>query len=130
MVALTAACGQTGAHKEAPTPSPVFVYCPQASPSYLLVVTPGSDCRELVAGKDYADGRVIIGVRDGTSDADLQGALVAYHATVLGSNLPAAQRLLQVPAGTVPEAVVGLARYPFVTFAQPDLLQHPDQSVT
>ena len=132
VVAVLAACGQAGAQQEAPTPSPVlvFVFCPQASPSYLLVVTPGSDCRELVAGRDYAEGRVIIGVRDGTSDADLREALAAYHATVVASGLPSAQRLLQVPVGTVPQAVVGLARYPFITFAQPDLFQHPDQSVT
>lgn len=128
---LLAACGQAGAQREAPTPSPdlLFVFCPQSSPPYLLVEAPRSDCRELVAGRDYADGRVIIGVRDGTPDADLERALAAYRASVLSAG-PSGRRLLQVPVGTVPRAVVGLARYPFITFAQPDLLQQPDGSVT
>ena len=130
--AVLTACAQTGARAQPPTssPGPLFVYCPQQSPSYLLVAAAGSGCRELLAGRDYADGRVIIGVREGTSDADLQRALAAYRAAVLTSGPPAGERVLRVPAGTVPEAVVGLARYPFITFAQPDLLQHPDQSVT
>ena len=132
LAAVLTACAQTGARQEAPTPSPNlhFVYCPQASPSYLLVETARSDCRELSAGQDYAEGRVIIGVREGTADTDLARALAAYHATALAAGLPAGERLLEVPAGTVPQAVVGLASYPFITFAAPDLLQHPDHSVT
>lgn len=129
---LTLACGSAGAKQEAPTPSQqsVFVFCPGATPAYLLVDAPRNDCRTLVAGKDYADGRVLIGVKAGTSDADLQTALAAYHATEVAVQPAAGQRVLQVPKGTVPEAVVGLARYAFITFAQPDLLQQPDQSVT
>jgi hypothetical protein len=72
---------------------------------------------------------VLIGVKEATTEADLQGALAAYHASVLSTPAPG-QRLLGVPAGTVPEAVVGLAGYPFITFAQPDLLEHPEQPVT
>ena len=132
VAAFLTACAQPGARQEAPTPSPnlLFVHCPQASPAYLLVETGRGDCQELVAGRDYAEGRVIIGVRDGTAEADLERALAAYHATILTSGLPAGERLLEVPAGTVPRAVVGLGAYPFITFAAPDLLQHPDQSTT
>ena len=130
-VVFMTGCGQAGGGSAGPTPSQkgLFVYCAGSTPPYLLVVAPGSGCRELRPGVDYADGRVLIGVKEATSEADLQGALAAHHASVLSAPAPA-QRLLQVPAGTVPEAVVGLAGYPFITFAQPDLLQHPDQSAS
>lgn len=84
----------------------------------------------LVAGMDYADGRVLVGVKAGTADPDLRRALDAFHATVIASDPGAGRLTLAVPAGAVPDTVVGLERYPFITFAQPDLLQHPDQSVT
>ena len=125
------ACGQAAAPMEATTPSPktVFLSCPGDSPPYVLAEAPKPGCRELVAGADYADGRVLVGVRGGTSDAELDRGLATFHAAVV-SRPAAGRRLLTVPAGAVPQAVVGLARYPFITFAQPDLLQHPDQPVT
>jgi hypothetical protein len=130
-VVFMTGCGQAGGGPAGPTPSQktLFVYCAGGTPAYVIVEAPSSGCRELRAGVDYADGRVLIGFKESTSNADLQGALAAHQASVLSTPAPG-QRLLQVPPGTVPDAVVGLARYPFITFAQPDLLQHPDQSTS
>lgn len=127
-----AACGSAGAQPQAPTEGQrtVFLFCPEQTPPYLVAGAPRSGCRVLVAGTDYAEGRVLIGVKAGTADAGLQRALDAYRATVVESDPGGGSLTLAVPAGTVPDAVVGLASYPFITFALPDLLQHPHQSVT
>lgn len=105
-----------------------FFFCPGATPPYVLAAGPSNGCRALSAGTDYADGRVIVGIEPGTSGADLGSALAAYHASAVGSPSASGQLVLQVPDGSVPSAVVGLERYPFITFAQPDLLQHVDQT--
>lgn len=138
---LCAACGATSGNLQAVTPSAssagnsqaVFVECSAAagaSATYALVDAPASGCRELIAGRDYADGRVIVGLKPGTTESELSQTLTAYHATVISSQPALADRVLAVPAGSVPQAVVGLARYPFVAFAAPDMLNHIDQSKT
>jgi len=129
---LAVACGSPAGRTEEPTPTtarqPTFAKCPGATPAYVLVDVPPSGCRVLEAGTDYADGRVLIGLRPGATDADLAPDLARYQATVLSSGPAEGQRVLGVPGGTVPEAVVGLERSPAVAYAQPDLLEHVDQS--
>jgi hypothetical protein len=67
---------------------------------------------------------VIVGLQPGATDDQLRPALAAYRATI-ASSLPAlAEKVLLVPPGTVPQAVTGLARYPFIAFASPDLIEH------
>jgi hypothetical protein len=128
---LVAACGGSAVVKPSPQGGGqgVFVVCTEyGTPHYAVVQAPDANCKELVAGRDFADGRVIIGVRPGTSDADVGAALSAYHATVISTMPSLGDRVLSVPSGSVPEAVVGLARYPFITFAAPDLLEHTTTS--
>jgi hypothetical protein len=130
---LIAGCGSSGARQGAPAGGNqgVFVVCTGSAagtPTYAIVETPGSGCRALVVGKDYADGRVIIGLQPGTTDEQLSPALVDYRATVIASHPELGDRVLQVPNGSVPQAVVGLARYPFIAFAQPDMIAHTNQA--
>jgi len=107
----------------------MFVTCPgDGGPRYAIVKTPTSGCTELVAGRDFADGRVIIGLKPGTTDAELEPVLASYHAAVISSVPALGDRILAVPKGTVPEAVVGLAGYSFISFAAPDLLAHTTAS--
>ena len=133
MVAVLAvACGSPAGRQEEPTPTtarePIFAMCRGATPAYVLVdVAPGG-CRALEVGTDYADGRVLIGLRPGATDADVAPDLARYHATVLSSGPAEGQRVLAVPGGTVPQAVVGLERSPAVGYAQPDLLEHVDHT--
>ena len=84
--------------------------------------------KNLVAGRDYADGRVIVGLKAGTTDAQLSQALAAYHATVISSQPALGHRVLAVPDGSVPQAVVGLPTYRVVSCAAPDMLNHVDPS--
>ena len=126
---LLAGCGSAAAPAPAPAPGSrgQFVSCTgagKAPAGYAILDSPGPDCKPLVVGEDYADGRVIVGLKPGTGDAQLGPALTAYSATVISSQPSLGDRVLSVPKGTVPEAVVGLARYPFVLFAAPDLLAH------
>jgi len=129
---LAVACGSPAGRQEEPTPTtakqPIFAMCRGATPAYVLVDVPPSGCRQLEAGTDYADGRVLIGLRPGATDEDVAPDLARYHATVISSGPAAGQRVLAVPGGTVPQAVVGLERSPAVAYAQPDLLEHVDQS--
>lgn len=136
---VCAACGASG-HPEGVQPvsptssasitSGTFVQCSAAggTSTYAIVSAPSAGCRELVAGRDYADGRLIVGLKPGATDAELSRALAAYHATVISSQPALSDRVLAVPVGTVPEAVVGLSTYPFIAFAAPDMLNHVDPS--
>ena len=100
---LIVGCGSTSAPAPAPGNRGQFVSCPDG---YAIKGSPGPDCKPLVAGQDYADGRVIIGLKPGTSEAQLGSALVAYQATVISSQPSLGDRVLMVPKGTVPQAVV------------------------
>jgi hypothetical protein len=73
---------------------------------------------------------VIIGLKPGTTDAQLEQALAAYEATVISSQPTLGDRVLEVPKGSVPRAVVGLVHYSFIAFAAPDLIAHIDQNKT
>ena len=129
---LAVACGSPAGRQEEPTTTtarqPIFAMCRGATPAYVLVDVAPSGCRVLEVGTDYADGRVLIGLRPGATDADVAPDLARYHATVLSSGPAEGQRVLAVPGGTVPQAVVGLERSPAVAYAQPDLLEHVDHS--
>jgi hypothetical protein len=140
---LISGCGSSAAPQPASVPAPqpapgggnrgTFVTCSGAgagAAGYAIVDAPGADCRPLVAGQDYADGRVIIGLKPGTTDAQLGEALAAYHATVVSSQPTLGDRVLAVPNGSVPQAVVGLAHYSFIAFAAPDMIAHIDQNKT
>ena len=129
---LAVACGSPAGRQEEPTPTtgrqPIFAMCRGATPAYVLVDVPPSGCRVLEAGADYADGRVLIGLHPGATDADVAPDLARYHARILSSGPAEGLRVLSVPGGTVPQAVVGLERSPAVAYAQPDLLEHVDHS--
>jgi fervidolysin-like protein len=136
---LSSGCGSSGAPQPASVPAHgggnrgTFVACSGAAggaPGYAIVDAPGADCRPLVAGQDYADGRVIIGLKPGTTDAQLDQALADYKATVVSSQPTLGDRVLAVPNGSVPQAVVGLAHYSFIAFAAPDMIAHIDQNKT
>ena len=132
---LAVGCGSDGARQAAPTPGNqgTFVVCaptPAGGPSYAIMQAPASGCHELVVGRDFAEGRVIIGLKAGTTDDQLGVALKEFRATVVASHPTLGDRVLAVPRGSVPQAVVGLARYPFIAFAQPDMLGHTNQSNT
>jgi hypothetical protein len=73
-------------------------------------------------GVDFADGRVIIGLKPGVTEAEIAPALAVYQATVISSMPRLGQKVLGVPKGTVPQAVAGLSRYSFITVAAPDML--------
>jgi hypothetical protein len=131
---LITGCGSAGAPPPAPGAANrgTFVACSGAggTPGYAILDTPSADCKPLVAGQDYADGRVIIGLKPGTTDAQLEQALAAYEATVISSQPTLGDRVLEVPKGSVPRAVVGLVHYSFIAFAAPDLIAHIDQNKT
>lgn len=126
---LMVSCGKSVTPLSAPTPAGrgQFVACSGASsgaPSYAILDSPGPDCKPLLAGQDYADGRVIIGLKPATTDSDLSLALAAFGATVISSEPLLGARIISVPKGSVPQAVIGLARYSFIAFAAPDLIAH------
>jgi hypothetical protein len=128
-----AGCGSPAESGPSPAASKggTFVMCSavgSGSPGYAIQDSPRADCKPLVAGRDYADGRVIIGLKPGTTDAQLGPALAAYQASVISSQPPVGDRILAVPKGSVPEAVVGLGRYSFITFAAPDMIAHIDMN--
>jgi hypothetical protein len=130
---VMAGCGSPAAQQPAPASGNqgTFVVCSGAgsgTPGYAIQDSPGADCKPLVVGSDYADGRVIIGLKPGTTEAQLSPALAAYHATVISSQPTVGDRVLAVPKGSVPQAVVGLARYPFIAFAAPDMIAHINQN--
>lgn len=131
---LIVGCGSATGPRSVPAVSSggTFVVCSGAgtgTPSYAILAAPGADCKPLVAGQDYADGRVIIGLKPGTTDVQLGSALAAFQATQVSAIPSLGDRVLAVPKGTVPEAVVGLARYSFIAFAAPDMIAHTNQNV-
>jgi hypothetical protein len=131
---LIVGCGSAAGPRSVPAVSSggTFVVCSGAgngTPSYAIQAAPGADCKPLIAGQDYADGRVIIGLKPGTTDAQLGSALAAFQATQVSAMPSLGDRVLAVPKGTVPEAVVGLARYSFIAFAAPDMIAHTNQNV-
>jgi hypothetical protein len=77
----------------------------------------------------YVDSRVIIGVKPDVSNVKIASALAAYRATVIADLPTIGQKVLAVPKGTVPQAVAGLARYSFITFAAADMLAQVDPSI-
>ena len=138
---LCAACGASGTPEAVKPVSPsgdlstttgTFVQCSATaggpSPTYAIVKAPTSGCRALLAGRDYADGRVIVGLKQGATDAELSRVLPVFHATVISSQPQFSDWVVAVPNGSVPEAVVGLAAYAFVAFAAPDMLNQVDPS--
>jgi hypothetical protein len=126
---LLSGCGQASSPAPSNRAAQLFACSlPDGTSVYELLDAPRAGCQALVSGKDYADGRVIIGLKPGTADSQLGPALAAHQASVVSSLPSLSDKVLAVPKGTVPQAVVGLARYPFIAFAAPDLIAHTNMT--